>query len=290
MTRSKTQRSNLMQHMTRALLVFMGLLFALFAYGTGTTLAADAPDSAETIDLSPQVADALNGIIDQMNAQKFAEADAAMQDLRATLQDMNAYEELRTLQLSANLNIMQKKYPEAIADHEAMLALGTLSEAERLATADLTAQLYLQVQDWQKGLEHLLEVNKLQGETNRDTLSRIAYVYNQLGKPADALPFMEKSISLAGADVTEDDYNTLAQAYMGAGDDAKAIATYQKLLEIAPDTSRRENVHHNLAVLYLNVGNRVKAMSTLRMLLREYPTSSQAAAWRQSLALAEMNR
>ena len=290
MARSTTQRSKLMQHMTRALLVFMGLLFALFAYGTGITLAADAPASGESIDLSPQVADALNGIIDQMNAQKLADADKAMQDLRATLQDMNDYEELRTLQLSANLNIMQKKYPEAIADHEAMLALGTLSEAERLATADLTAQLYLQVQDWQKGLEHLLEVNKLQGETNRDTLSRIAYVYNQLGKPADALPFMEKSISLAGADATQDDYNTLAQAYIGAGDDAKAIATYQKLLEIAPDTARRESVHHNLAVLYLNVGNKAKAMSTLRMLLREYPTSSQAAAWRQSLALAEMNR
>jgi tetratricopeptide (TPR) repeat protein len=247
--------------------------------------AAEPPVLAETIDMSMEVGTGLNAVITLMNEQKLAEASAAMQALRAAAQErMSDYEEFRTLDLSGTLNTALQQYPEAIADYEAILQLASVSGDERRAAVDSLAQLYLQTGDWNKGVEHLLELNELQGGQNKETLFRLAFSYSQLGQVATAVPYMEQALAAAGAEAGEDYYRNMAVLYMQAKNPAKAIETYEELLEIAPDGTDRETTSANLAALYIEVGNKVRARATLRALIDDYPDSERLATYQQSLA------
>lgn len=268
---------------TRTALLLSGALLA-----SSLALAAE-PAAVETIEMSNDVASALNGVIAAMDTQDYAAATAALQQARATLQErMSDYEKLRMLQLSANLNALMQQRPEAIADYEAILQMPALADADRLAAAKLVAELYLQQADWNKAVEHLLTVNAQQSG-NRETLTRLAYAYGQLGQATEAVPYMEQALALAGAAASEGDYNNMALLYINANDNVKAIATYEKLLQIAPDTANRETVSANLAALYIKVGNTARAQSMLRTLIRDFPTSSQIATYRQSLGALTAN-
>ncbi|HEY0964166.1 MAG TPA: tetratricopeptide repeat protein [Pseudomonadales bacterium] len=240
--------------------------------------------AADNVDMAPAVATALNEVIALMDQQQLDAAAAAMQNTRATLQDgMTEYEQFRTLQLSATLNTLRQNLADAIADYEAILGMNALTDADRLATTKLLAELYLQQRDWDKALEHLLIANDLK-QDDTEILFRIAYAYGQTGRAVEGLPYMERRVELAGALAPEDDYNNLAILYIQSGNEAKAIATYEKLLEMAPNSANREAVSSNLAALYIKTGNNAKAQGTLRTLLRDFPSSSQAPTWRQSLA------
>lgn len=268
---------------TGALLLSSALLAGVPA------LAAEPPAAVETIEMSNEVATALNAVIAAMDAQDYAAATTALQQARATLYErMSDYEKLRMLQLSANLNALMQQRPEAIADYAAILQMPALGAAERLTASKLIAELYLQQADWNKAVEHLLVANAQEGG-NRETLTRIAYAYGQLGLASQAVPYMEQALALAGAAAGEGDYNNMALLYINANDNARAIATYEKLLEIAPDTANREAVSANLAALYIKVGSTAKAQSMLRTLIREFPSSSQVATYRQSLSALTPN-
>lgn len=256
--------------------------FSFKALVLGCALIANA-HAADNVDMAPAVANGLNEVIALMDQQQLDAAASSMQGLRERLQaGMSDYEVFRTLQLSATLNTLRQKLEEAIADYEAILAMNALTDADRLGTTKLLAELYLQQRDWTKALEHLLSANALK-QDDTETLFRIAYAYGQTGEAAKGVPFMERRVELAGALAREDDYNNLALLHIQAGNDAKAIETYEKLLERVPDTANKEAVSSNLAALYIKVGNTAKAQSTLRMLLRDYPSSSQVPTWRQSL-------
>lgn len=248
------------------------------------TLSGNAALAADNVDMAPAVANGLNEVIALMDQQQLDAAAASMQSLRDRLQaNMSDYEKFRTLQLSATVNTLRQQLIEAIADYEAILAMDALTEVDRLGTTKLLAELYLQQANWNKALEHLLIANDLKAD-DPETLFRIAYSYGQTGEAAKGVPFMERRVALVGALAREDDYNNLALLYIQSGNEAKAIETYETLLERAPDTANREAVSSNLAALYIKVGNNAKAQSMLRMLLRDYPSSNQAAVWRQSLS------
>jgi len=274
-------------HSTRApILPITGALLVLLALPCVSvpTFAADEPALADSAEMSMPVATRLNEVIAVMDAGNPDVAAAAMMTLREELFDnMTEYEKLVTLQTSAILNTTLLKYPEAIADHEALLQLPLLTETQRLATTNLVAQLYLQLQDWNKGVEYLLSVNEMQGASDRETLFRIAFAYSQLGQAAAAIPYMEQALAVGGEQTPEDYYRNMATLYIQTQQPADAIATYEKLLEIFPDVADRERVLANVAALYIDLGNNAKAASLLRELIREFPTSSQMPTYRQSL-------
>jgi tetratricopeptide (TPR) repeat protein len=248
------------------------------------TLCGNLVMAADNVDMAPVVANGLNDVIGLMDKQQLDEAASTMQGLRDRLQaNMSEYEVFRTLQLSATLNTLRQQLADAIADYEAILGMDALTDVDRLGTTKLLAELYLQQGDWNKALEHLLAINEMK-QDDTEILFRIAYAYGQTGQAAAGVPFMERRVELAGALAREDDYNNLALLYIQSGNEAKAISTYETLLERVPDTANKEAVSSNLAALYIKVGNNAKAQSTLRMLLRDFPSSSQAAVWRQSLA------
>lgn len=247
-------------------------------------VAAEPPPNVETIDMSEEVGRYVNSVIDMINGQKFDEAEVVVKDLQANFDKMTAYEKRVVMQISADLHMRMVKYPEAIADYEALLKLEDLSDSERLTAADTAGQLYLQVQDWNKGLEHLLTVNTLQNGRNMETLFRIAFAYSQLGQASAAVPYMEQALAAGGAQAPENYYRNMAVLYMQAKESAKAITTYEKFLEAYPNIADREQVSANVAALYIEVGNNAKARTLLQALLREFPSSAQAATYRQSLS------
>ncbi len=213
--------------------------------------AAEPPASAETIDMSVEVGRNLGEVVNLMDAGKFAEASAAMQTLRdlSSQERMNDYEELRMLQTAAQLNTAMQQYREAIADYAVILQMDAVSEAERLATADMIGQLYLQLQDWDKGLEYLVDVNTRQGGTSMETLFRIAFAYHQLGKVADAIPYMEQALVIGGDRAGEVYYSNMATLYMAVDSHAKAKATLEALIQKFPDSANRSSHQQNLDAL-----------------------------------------
>ncbi len=260
----------------------LAMLGAAFAQ---PLLAAEEPVVAETTNISVEVGTRLNEVITLMNGQQLDAATTALQGIRDTMQgSMNDYEEFRMLQLSGTLNTTLQKLPEAIADYEAILQLGSLADDARLTAASSAAELYLQTGDLNKGVERLLEVSELEGGQNKETLARIAFAYLQLGQAATGVPYMEQALAIGGAEAGEAAYKDMATLYIEAGNRAKAIETYEALLETAPDLADREAVSANLAALYIQVGNKAKASNALRALIRQYPTSDQLSTYQQSLS------
>jgi tetratricopeptide (TPR) repeat protein len=156
--------------------------------------------------------------------------------------------------------------------------------ADRLAALDVMAQLYLELADWTKALEYLLQVNGAQGGRNMETLFRIAFANSQLGQVAHAIPYMEQALAVGGEQAGETYYNNLAVLYTQAQRYDNAIETYVRLLEIAPDTANREAVSAELAALYIKVGHEARAKITLEGLIRAFPSSPRRADYLQSLA------
>jgi tetratricopeptide (TPR) repeat protein len=156
--------------------------------------------------------------------------------------------------------------------------------ADRLEALDVTAQLYLELADWTKGLEYLLQVNGLQGGRNMETLFRIAFSYSQLRQIAQAIPYMEQALAVGGEQAGETYYSNMAVLYVQAERYDEAIETYVKLLDVAPNTVNREAVSAELAALYIKVGNEARAKITLEGLIRAFPSSPRRADYMQSLA------
>ncbi len=178
--------------------VFTGAL--LLCISAGPLLGATEGERLDNPEeMSLDVGLGLNEVITLNDAQKFEEAAAALQRLRDTFAGrLDAYEEFRVLQASAHLNTARQKYPEALADYEAILALGDAPEADSLAALDAAAQLYLEQEDWSHAVNYLLDANALRDGSDADTLSRIAYAYSQLERITDAILFMEQALAAAG--------------------------------------------------------------------------------------------
>lgn len=260
-----------------ALLLTLGAGTSPLLHAAEATL--DNPDA-----LSLDVGLGLNEVLMLSDAGRFEDAATALQQVRDKFAErLNAYEEFRILKVSAYLNTQLRKYPEAIADYAAILTLNGLPAAERESATELTAQLYVEQQEWDKAVEYLVDLDKLRGGKDGDTLSRIAFAYGQLQRFTDAIPYMEKALDLAGERATEDDYNNMAILYIRAEKPTEAIGTYEKFLAEFPESANREAASANLAALYVQVRDSVKARALLRTLIREYPDSERLPTYRQSL-------
>lgn len=246
-----------MKKLTRIPPLTAGLLLVLLATPLlkGSVFAAEMP--VATAEMSPVVASGLNAVIALIDEQKLAEAAAAMQSLRAELEaGMTSYEKLVMLQTSGNLNALLMKYAEAVTDYEALLQMPTITATERQKTATLAGQLYVQMGNWNKALEHLLFVADTGGGSDKETLLRVVLAYRELGQHSAAIPFMERVIE-AGTP-TPDEYQHLAELYIQASKPAQAIDTYKTLLESAPNAASREAIYANLGALYIQVDNKAK--------------------------------
>ena len=244
-------------------------------------LHAAEPAPANTIDMSVQVGQALSGALDLMSAGKLDEAAAALQQLRQS--PLNDYELSRVLQQSVNLAITQARHQDAVNDSEALLETSSLSDSERTSATLMLGKLYLQLENWSKGVEALLQANERQ-PGNTETLYLLGFGHYRLQQPAMAIQWLEQAVAVNAAQAGEPVYSLLGVLYVDTKDYAKAVTTYETLVNSTPAPVQAESYHSTLAQLYVQTGNNGKARSTLQLLIDNYPASGRSADYRQRLA------
>lgn len=247
-----------------------------------TALQAAAPPEGDTIDMSVAVGTALSEALDLMAAGNLEEAAAALQTLRAG--GLNDYETSRVLQQLVNLAINRNDTAAALADSEALLATASLSADERTASTLLLGKLYLQAEDWSKGIAALQQVNDSQGGTVMETLYLLGFGHYRAQQPAEAISFLEQAVQVGGSQAGEPHFSLLGVLYVNAKDYAKAVAAYENLFAAVPAPTQAESYSSTLAQLYVQTGDTAKARTTLERLIATFPGSARLNDYRARLA------
>ncbi len=253
----------------------------------GTAVAAAAvhaavPAAGDTIDMSVAVGKALSDALDLMAAGKLDEAAAALQALRAG--GLNDYETSRVLQQLVNLDINRNDTAAALADSEALLATASLSAGERTSATLLLGKLYLQAEDWSRGIAALQQVNDSQGGTVMETLYLLGFGHYRTQQPAQAIGFLEQAVQVGGSQAGEPHYSLLGVLYVNAKDYPKAVAAYENLFAAVPAPTQAESYASTLAQLYVQTGDTAKARARLEQLITDFPGSARLGDYRSRLA------
>ncbi|MCF8334460.1 MAG: tetratricopeptide repeat protein [Bacteroidales bacterium] len=120
------------------------------------------------------------------------------------------------------------------------------------------AQLYMMVEDYQKAIEALDNLEKLVGVHKRLTIQK-QKLYLKLDKPQEAVEEIQKLIENNPQNV--DYHNMLANLYVKTKQYTKAREAYEKVMQI---DSANAHVHINLADLYKKQGKEDSAFRELK--------------------------
>jgi len=254
------------------------LLSSGFSITSG--IAAEAP--TDTIDMSVHVGQALTAALDLLDAGKPAEAAAALQRLRE--QPLNDYEASRILLQAVNIDIRMNNHQAAITNSELLLQTQALSDAERTNATLMLGKLNLQLENWSKGIEALLQANERQPD-NQETLYLSGFAYYRLQQPELAVQFLEQARDVNPSQAGEPIYSLLGVLYVNAKNYPKALETYETLTSAVPDSVQIESYQSTLAQLYAQAGDREKAKAALQLLIEKFPGSAKLNDYRQRLAL-----
>ena len=257
--------------------VLVGVLLSS-GFSITPVVAAEAP--TDTIDMSVQVGQALTAALDLLDAGKPDEAAAALQRLRE--QPLNDYEASRILLQAVNIDIRMNSHQAAITNSEALLQTQTLSDAERTSATLLLGKLYLQVENWSKGVDILLQANERQ-PNNQETLYLIGFAYYRLQQPELAVQFLEQARAVNPSQAGEPIYSLLGVLYVNAKNNPKAVETYEALINTVPNAVQAESYQSTLAQLYVQAGNNSQAKATLELLISKFPNSAKLNDYRQRL-------
>ena len=249
------------------------------AYSSLPLLAAE-PQLTDSIDMSVQVGQALSAALDLMDAGKHEEAAAALQKLRE--QALNDYEASRILLQAVNLDITMGNHQAAISNSEALLQTQTLSDAERTSATLMLGKLHLQLENWGKGVDILLQANERQ-PNNQETLYLIGFAYYRLQQPELAVQFLEQARAVNPSQAGEPIYSLLGVLYVNAKNNPKAVETYEALINTVPNAVQAESYQSTLAQLYVQAGNNSQAKATLELLISKFPNSAKLNDYRQRL-------
>lgn len=250
------------------------------AYSSLPLLAAE-PQLTDSIDMSVQVGQALSAALDLMDAGKHEEAAAALQKLRQ--QALNDYEASRILLQAVNLDITMGNHQAAITNSEALLQTQTLSDAERTSATLMLGKLNLQLENWSKGIEALLQANERQ-PGNQETLYLIGFAYYRLQQSEPAVQFLEQARAVNPSQAGEPIYSLLGVLYVNAKNNPKAVETYEALISTVPNAVQAESYQSTLAQLYVQAGNNSQAKATLELLISKFPNSAKLKDYQQRLA------
>jgi tetratricopeptide (TPR) repeat protein len=254
------------------------LLSSGFSITSG--IAAEAP--TDTIDMSVHVGQALTAALDLLDAGKPAEAAAALQRLRE--QPLNDYEASCILLQAVNIDIRMNNHQAAITNSELLLQTQALSDAERTNATLMLGKLNLQLENWSKGIEALLQANERQPD-NQETLYLSGFAYYRLQQPELAVQFLEQARDVNPSQAGEPIYSLLGVLYVNAKNYPKALETYETLTSAVPDSVQIESYQSTLAQLYAQAGDREKAKAALQLLIEKFPGSAKLNDYRQRLAL-----
>src|SRR4029079_12705782 len=149
-------------------------------------------DSAPTIDAA--TGKALNAAIEFLNMEKYAEASAAIGELK--MDKLSPYERSKVEQIMFNISYSQEKYDEARGHLQKAIDSGGLNAQEIEQALYQAAQLYMQQEKWKEGAAALEEWFKTATKPNSAAYYLLAVAYYQQEDFTKALAPAKKAVEL----------------------------------------------------------------------------------------------
>lgn len=166
----------------------------------------------------------LTEVIELLNADRFAEARARLDELMTAeaMANMSPFERSRLYQLSFNLNMQSQDYEAASADIQAALESGGLNPQEVSQISYQRAQLFVQMEDYGKAADSLeLWISSAEVPEQKPAHYLLAASYYYQDRFDDARDVMETLFTLPGEN-QEAWYAMMATLYLQNEDYAKA--------------------------------------------------------------------
>ena len=187
-------------------------------------------ESAPTIDAA--TGKALNAAIEALNMEKYAEAQAAIDELK--MDKLSPYEHSKVEQILFNISYAQDKYDEARGHLQKSIDAGGLNEQEVSQARYQAAQLYLTEEKWKEGAAALEEWFKTAQNPNSAAYYLLAVAYYQLEDYAKALPPAQKAVELMTGQAAGRLDRLLLALYLQKDQYNDAIPLLTKLVAICP--------------------------------------------------------
>ena len=189
-------------------------------------------ESGPTIDAA--TGKALNAAIEFLNMEKYAEAQAAIAELK--MDKLSPYERSKVEQILFNISYAQEKYAEARGHLQKAIDAGGLNEQEVSGMHYQIAQLYMTEEKWKEGAAALEEWFKTAQNPNSAAYYLLAVAYYQQENYAKALPPAQKAVDLMDKDRPQEGWiGMLLALYLQKDQYKEAIPLLQRLIAIVPD-------------------------------------------------------
>ncbi len=192
--------------------------------------------------VSPAIGRALTGIIENLNAERYDEAQTQLDAIMTgeLMSQMTPFELSRLYQLSFNLNMRNENYEAAQADLQAAIESGGLNEQELRQMTYQHAQLFVQMEDYEKAADSLELWLAQPGQKSPGAYYLLAASYYYQDKFDDARDHMETLFSMPG-EKQEGWYSMMASLYLQHEDYAKARGVLEQMVQrFDNDTYRKQ--------------------------------------------------
>ena len=214
-------------------------------------------DASQAIDVA--TAKALNTAIEALNAEKYAEAQAAIGTLN--LEKLSPYERSKVEQILFNISYNQEKYDEARQHLQRSIDAGGLNEQEISQARYQFAQLYMTEEKWKEGAAALEEWFETAMDPNSAAYYLLAVAYYQMEDFARALPHAQKAIELTEKP-QESWLQLLLALYLQKEQFNDAIPLLVRLVETAPD---KKTYWMQLSAVYGQVEDYSNALAVMQL-------------------------
>ncbi|MEM7543769.1 MAG: tetratricopeptide repeat protein [Pseudomonadota bacterium] len=236
----------------------------LFVVSLITGNAVVAEDTQPASAMSETVYTGLKQAQDLLEAKSYGKSLKILKDLRqqALLSD---YEVAQIWNLTAYAFYLQGKYKASIKAYDQVLAQEELPEGIIQSTLRTQAQLYFEIENYNKALEVANKLLNYLAEPSAEIYMLIGQAYFQLGQFADALEPIKKAIGLqkqAGLPPRENWLVLLRVIYYELEDFPNLIATLKTLIQYYP----KERYLVTLASAYSEVGQSKKQLAVAEAL------------------------
>ncbi len=161
----------------------------------------------------------------------------------------------------------EKKYPEAIAAYESLLA----KAPEFYIINKNIGDCYFAMQNYEKAMEYYLLVNAKQPD-RADLQIAIANTYNNWGKTDEAMEWYKK-VPVAGIRDINTAFNT-GVVFSNSGNPADALKYFQKAVEIDPQFA---DGYYQVGLCQVTLGATPEAIAALQKFIELAPDSPDAA-------------
>lgn len=182
-------------------------------------------------------------------AQDMAKAANVLDEMIAEggRDELNSYELANVYNLYAFIHYSREDYAAALRAYENVVSQPEIPLAMEINTRYTIAQLYFVQEQWQRGIDALLEWFEMSESPNANAYVLLAQGYYQLENYDKALANVEKAIDMTrekGNVPKEQWYNLARFLYFEKGDTDKTIAILEELLKHYPKKQYWVQISH----------------------------------------------